>query len=78
MLHQFYNINHAAEILVGAVGTPQERLAKGFKAFRRATTSSNDWPLALWEKYNSICDTLLAGGSWQKTIIMVGDFWARQ
>ena len=68
MLEQFHSINQAAEILVGTVGTPQERLAKGFRAFRRATIFSNDWPVALWEKYNCICDTLLAGGTWQKTI----------
>jgi len=68
MLDQFHSINQAAEILVGTVGTPQERLAKGFKAFRRATIFSNDWPAALWDKYNCICDTLLAGGTCQKTI----------
>ena len=68
MLDQFHSITQAAEILVGTVGTPQERLAKGFKAFRRATIFSNDWPVGLWEKYNCICDTLLAGGTWQKTI----------
>ena len=68
MLDQFHSINQAAEILVGSVGTPHERLAKGFKAFRRATILSNDWPVALWEKYNGICETLLAGGTWQKTI----------
>jgi hypothetical protein len=68
MLNQFHSINQAAEILVGTVGTPQERLANGFKAFRRATMVSNDWPVALWQKYNGICDTLLAGGTWQKTI----------
>lgn len=68
MLDQSHNINQAAEILVGTVGTPQERLAKGFKAFRRATIISNNWPVELWEKYNCICDTLLAGGTWQKTI----------
>jgi hypothetical protein len=68
MLDQFHSINQAAEVLVGTVGTPHERLAKGFKAFRRATIFSNDWPVAFWEKYNCICDTLLAGGTWQKTI----------
>ena len=68
MLDQFHSINRAAEILVGSVGTPHERLAKGFKAFRQATIFSNDWPVALWEKYNGICETLLAGGTWQKTI----------
>ena len=68
MLDQAYDINHAAEIVAGTVGTPQERLAKGFKAFRQATIFSSDWPVELWEKYNGICDTLLAGGTWQKTI----------
>ena len=68
MLDQFHSINQAAEILVGTVGTPQERLARGFKAFRRAAIFSNDWPVGLWEKYNDICETLLAGGTWQKTI----------
>jgi hypothetical protein len=68
MLDQVYSIIQAAEILVGTVGTPQERLAKGFKAFRRATIFSDDWPVGLWVKYNCICETLLAGGTWQKTI----------
>lgn len=68
MLDQFQSINQAAEILVGTVGTPQERLAKGFKVFRQATLVSNDWPVALWERYDCICDTFLAGGTWQKTI----------
>jgi hypothetical protein len=68
MSEQVHNILEAAKTLVGTVGTPQERLAKGFKAFRQATISSNDWSGALWEKYNCICDTLLAGGTWQKTI----------
>ena len=68
MLDQFHSINQAAEILAGTVGTPQERLAKGFKAFRRATILSNGWPAAVWEKYDCICSTLLAGGTWQKTI----------
>ena len=68
MLNQVHSIVQAAEIVVGTVGTPQERLAKGFKAFRQATMLSNDWPVTLWEKYNGICDTLLAGGTWQKTI----------
>jgi hypothetical protein len=68
MLDQYHSIVQAAEILVGTVGTPQERLAKGFKAFRQATIFSNDWPAELWEKYNGICETLLAGGTWQKTI----------
>jgi hypothetical protein len=68
MLDQFHSINQAAGIVAGTVGTPQERLAKGFRAFRRATIFSNDWPVALWEKYDCICNTLLAGGTWQKTI----------
>lgn len=68
MLDQFHSIVQAAEILVGSVGSPHERLAKGFKAFRQATIFSNDWPVELWEKYNGICETLLAGGTWQKTI----------
>jgi hypothetical protein len=68
MLDQLHGINQAAEILVGTVETPQERLAKGFKAFRRATLFSNDWPMQLWEKYDCICNTLLANGTWQKTI----------
>ena len=68
MMDQFHSINQAAEILVGTVGTPQERLAKGFKAFRRETILSNGWPTEVWEKYDCICNTLLAGGTWQKTI----------
>ena len=68
MLDQFHSINQAAEILVGTVGTPQERLAKGFTAFRRATIFSNDWPVQLWEKYDCICNTLLGNRTWQKTI----------
>jgi hypothetical protein len=68
LLDQVHRIIQAAEILTGAVGTPQERLAEGFKAFRRATISSNAWSVALWEQYNDICGTLLAGGTWQKTI----------
>lgn len=68
MLDQVHSILQAAEILVDSVGTPQERLAKGFKAFRRATILSTDWSAALWEKYDFICDILLAGGTWQKTI----------
>ena len=68
MLDQVHSIIQSAEILVGIVGTPQERLTKGFKAFRRATIFSNDWPVGLWEKYNCLCGTLLAGGTWQKTI----------
>ena len=68
MRNQVQSIVQAAEIVAGTVGTPQERLARGFKAFRQATIFSNDWPVALWEKYNGICDTLLAGGTWQKTI----------
>ena len=68
MLDQFQSIIQAAEILADTVGTPQQRLAKGFKAFRRATISSNDWPVDLWERYDCICNTLLAGGTWQKTI----------
>ncbi len=68
MSEQVYNIIKAAKTLVGTVGTPQERLAKGFTAFRQATVFSDDWPVELWEKYNCICDTLLAGGTWQKTI----------
>lgn len=34
MLDQFHSINQAAEILIGSGGTPQERLAKGFKAMK--------------------------------------------
>ena len=68
MLNQVHSIFQAAEILTGAVGTPQERLAEGFKTFRRAAISSNVWSVALWEQYNDICGTLLAGGTWQKTI----------
>jgi len=68
MLDQFHSILQAAEMSIDTVGTPQERLAKSFRAFRRATVFNNDWPAELWEKYNCICDTLLAGGTWQKTI----------
>lgn len=68
MLDQFHSIIQAAEIVVGTVGTPQQRLAKGFKAFRLATIFSKDWSAELWEKYDCICNTLLAGGTWQKTI----------
>jgi hypothetical protein len=68
MSDQIHNIIEAAKTLVGTVGTPQERLAEGFKTFRHATIFSNDWPVELWEKYNCICETLLAGGTWQKTI----------
>ncbi len=68
MLDQVRSIIQAAEILVDTVGSPHERLANGFKAFRRATIFSDDWPVGLWEKYNCICDTLLAGGTWQQTI----------
>jgi hypothetical protein len=68
MFDQVHSILQAAEILVSTVGTPNERLAKGFKAFRQATIFSDDWPGALWDKYNCICDTLLAGGTWQRTI----------
>lgn len=68
MTDQIHSIVQAAEIVGGGEGTPQERLAQGFKAFRRATVASSDWPVELWEKYDCICDTLLAGGTWQKTI----------
>ena len=68
MLDQLHSINQAAEILAGSVGTPQEQLAKGFKAFRQATIFSDDWPVESWERYDCICNTLLAGGTWQKTI----------
>lgn len=68
MLDQVNDIKQAAEIVVGAVGTPHERLAKGFKAFRQATLLNNDWSVDVWEKYNGICNMLLAGGTWQKTI----------
>lgn len=68
MLDQVHRINQAAEMIVGPIGTPQERLAQGFKAFRKATILSNAWTVALWEQYNEICGTLLAGGTWQKTI----------
>jgi hypothetical protein len=68
MLDQFHAIVQAAEMLVVSVGTPHERLAKAFKALRQATLFSNDWPVELWDKYNGICETLLAGGTWQKTI----------
>jgi hypothetical protein len=68
MLDQYHSITQAAGIVAGTAGSPQERLAKGFKAFRRATILSNDWPVELWEKYDCICNTLLAGGTWQRTI----------
>lgn len=68
MLDQVHSIVQAAKILADTVGSPHERLAKGFKAFRRATIFSDDWPVGLWEKYNCICETLLAGGTWQQTI----------
>ena len=68
MLDQFHSILQAAEMSIDTVGTPQERLAKSFRAFRRATVFNNDWPAELWEKYNGICNTLLAGGTWQGTI----------
>jgi hypothetical protein len=68
MLDQFNRITQAAEILSGTFGTPQDRLVKGFKAFYRATIVSDDWPAHLWEKYNNICETLLAGGTLQKTV----------
>ncbi len=68
MLDQFNRITEAADILSGISGTPQERLVKGFKAFYRATIVSDDWPAHLWEKYNDICETLLAGGTLQKTV----------
>lgn len=68
MVDQVHGIKQAADIVVGTVGTPQERLAEGFKAFRRATMFCTDWSVELWEKYNCICETLLAGGTWQKTI----------
>jgi hypothetical protein len=68
MLDQVHGIIQAAEILVGTVGTPQERLAKGFTAFRQAAILSDDWPVDVWDKYNCICETLLAGGTWQRTI----------
>ena len=29
---------------------------------------TKNWSVELWEKYDCICDTLLAGGTWQKTI----------
>jgi hypothetical protein len=68
MLDQCHSINQAAEIVVGPVGSPHERLVNGFRAFRRATIASDDWPVDLWAKYDCICNTLLAGGTWQKTI----------
>jgi hypothetical protein len=67
MLDQFNRITQAVEILNGTCGTPQERLVKGFKAFYRATIVSDDWPAHLWDKYNGICETVLAGGTLQKT-----------
>jgi hypothetical protein len=68
MLDQVHSIIQAADIVIGNVGTPQERLAKGFRAFRQATIASDDWRVELWEKYNGICNTLLAGGTWQRAI----------
>ncbi len=68
MTDQIHSIVQAAEIVAAGEGTPQERLAQGFKAFRRATVASSEWPVELWEKYDCICDRLLAGGTWQKTI----------
>ena len=68
MSDQVQSILEAAKTLVGTVGTPRERLAKGFKAFRQATIYCNDWPVGLWERYRCICDTFLADGTWQKTI----------
>lgn len=68
MLDQFESIVQAAQIVAGDRGTPQQRLAEGFRAFRRATRSSGDWPAPLWEKYDEICHLLLARGSWQKTL----------
>jgi hypothetical protein len=47
MLDHFRSTNQAAEIMVGTIGIPQERLANGFKAFRQATIVSNDWPVGL-------------------------------
>jgi hypothetical protein len=67
MLDQFNSITQAVEILNGASGTPQERLVNGFKAFYRATIVSEDWPAHLWDMYNGICGTLLAGGTLQRT-----------
>lgn len=72
MVDQVRSIIQAAEMLVGTVGTPQERLAKGFTAFRQAAIFSEDWPVDVWEEYNCICGTLLAGGTWQKTIGRMG------
>lgn len=67
MLDQFICITKAAEILNGTTGAPQERLVRGFKAFYRATIVSEDWPAHLWDKYNGICELVLAGGTLQKT-----------
>jgi hypothetical protein len=67
MLDQFNRITQAVEILNSTSGTPQERLVKGFKAFYRATIVSDDWPAPLWDQYNGICETLLAGGTLQNT-----------
>jgi hypothetical protein len=67
MLNQFHSITQAAEILTGPLGTPQERLVRGFKAFWRATIVNNDWPPDLRDKYDGICDIALAGGTLQKT-----------
>jgi hypothetical protein len=68
MVDQVHGIIQAAKTLLSTVGTPHERLAKGSKAFRQATIFSSHWSRALWDKYNGICDTFLAGGTWQKTI----------
>lgn len=68
MLDQFNRITQAVEILNDTTGTPQERLIKGFRAFYQATIVSDDWPADLWEKYNGICETLLTGGTLQKTV----------
>ena len=67
MLDQFNRITQAAGILNGTVGTPQERLVRGFKAFYRAIIVSEDWPAHLWDQYNGICELVLAGGTLQKT-----------
>lgn len=67
MLDQFNRITQAIEILNGTTASPQERLVKGFKAFYRATIVSEDWPAHLWDKYNGICELVLAGGTLQKT-----------
>jgi hypothetical protein len=64
MLAQVHSIIQAAELLVGTVGSPQERLAKGLKAFWRATIFGNDWPVELWKRCNCICDSVSACGTW--------------